>query len=101
VKIYDEDGNVLNFGDDVDGDVKIDKTVVYDEDGNVMSPAASLSVHPYKKSKTQPETVMPSPPENPEPEDAAEMYRDFIRNNGGSAIVIQEILSKPVALRNN
>ena len=34
-----------------------------------------------------------------EAEAHAEMYHDFIRSNGGSAIVVQEILGKPVALR--
>ncbi|MDD5598921.1 MAG: hypothetical protein PHV82_13315 [Victivallaceae bacterium] len=101
VKIYDENGNEINFGDDADTGGKNGETVIYDEDGNVMSPVPPPPVHLHKKPQTQPEAAIPSAPENAEPEDAAEMYRDFIRNNGGSAIVIQEILSKPVALRNS
>ena len=98
VKIYDENGNVINFQNNaVTNNNKEQDVVIYDEDGNVMSAAPSSPVNnePAPVKKLTKEAVS----EIDEAEEHASMYRDFIRSNGGSAIVVQEILGKPTALR--
>jgi len=97
VKIYDENGNVINFNNNYDYDQDV---VIYDEDGNVMS-ANSPPVPVYENKKAAENKVVQEYDIELEAEDHSEMYHDFIRSNGGSAIVIQEILGKPAALRNN
>jgi hypothetical protein len=109
VKIYDENGNEINFGGESGFEPErsdLNDVVIYDEDGNVMSPnSAPVSVPPPLK-KAQPPEVKASTEhkvikeaDETEIETDAEMYRDFISSEGGSAIVIQEIMSKPLALR--
>ena len=99
VKIYDENGNVINFQNNAvtNNNKEQQDVVIYDEDGNVMSAASPLPVHeePAPVKKLTKEAVS----EIDEAEEHASMYRDFIRSNGGSAIVVQEILGKPAALR--
>lgn len=107
VKIYDENGNEINFGaepktEPVSSD--LNDVVIYDEDGNIMSlNATPASVPPLVEDAIQPQVKVSKEhvvvEEVDETETDAEMYRDFIRSNGGSAIVIQEIMSKPLALR--
>jgi uncharacterized protein YnzC (UPF0291/DUF896 family) len=104
VKIYDENGNEITFNSNAGSSRKSAETVIYDEDGNVMSLNSSSPSPPPVRLQKKPkakkaEAVVQAAEESTEPENNAEMYRDFIRGNGGSAIVIQEILSKPVALR--
>jgi len=97
VKIYDENGNVISFQNNTVPQTDTQNTIIYDEDGNVMSTAAPpLSREEpiiMKKATKRAEVVID------EEEKHASMYHDFIRSNGGSSIVIQEILGKPVALR--
>lgn len=100
VKIYDENGNVINFQDDALTGEDTQGVVIYDEDGNVISSAPQ----PVIKKKKAPEdpvnaVVKEVKSEEPEVTAHAEMYHDFIRSNGGSAIVIQEVMGKPLALR--
>lgn len=103
VKIYDENGNVINFHDNVSDNSSRD-VIIYDEDGNVMSakPLASKPP-PLNKNDIIPESTTIEKTihaiEETESNADAEMYHEFITSNGGSAIVIQEILGKPVALR--
>ena len=109
VKIYDENGNEINFGVEPEPvNSGFDDVVIYDEDGNIMSPnlTSTPPPPPVKKAKqpiikasTEVETIEEMGESEIEPETDAEMYREFISSNGGSAIVIQEILSKPLALR--
>ena len=98
VKIYDENGNLLNTrSDDASQEV-----VIYDEDGNVISAALPQPVIKKKKVPEVPvKNTVVEKAENKEFETGskAEMYHDFIRANGGSAIVIQEVMGKPLALR--
>ena len=107
VKIYDENGNEINFGAEPES-VRSDlnDVVIYDEDGNVMSlDSTPAQVSPQVEKAKQPkikaskEHVAIEEVDDEEGDTDAEMYRDFIRSNGGSAIVIQEIMSKPLALR--
>ena len=108
VKIYDENGNEINFGAEPEPEPMgsgFNDVVIYDEDGNIMSPNLTPTPPPVIKAK-QPKIksstvkVMEEVDETGTgTETDAEMYRDFISSNGGSAIVIQEILSKPLALR--
>jgi len=98
VKIYDENGNVINFQDNTIANNNTQDIVIYDEDGNVM--AANLPPVPVYENKKVPEEELEQEYDI-EVEAHSEKYHDFIRSNGGSAIVIQEILGKPVALRNN
>ena len=103
VKIYDENGNVINFNGNVSDNSSQD-VIIYDEDGNVMSakPLASKPP-PLNKNDIIPENTTSEKTihaiEETESNADAEMYHEFITSNGGSAIVIQEILGKPVALR--
>ncbi|MDD5728946.1 MAG: hypothetical protein PHV59_10320 [Victivallales bacterium] len=93
VKIYDENGNVINLGS---GEADTEKTVIYDENDNIISLKTSLA---EQAEEVVAATTVKAAPEEEEPESDAEMYRDFICGNGGSAIVVQEILAKPLALR--
>jgi len=97
VKIYDENGNVMNFQNNTVPQKDTQNTIIYDEVGNVMSAAVPpLSQEEpiiMKKAAKRAEVVID------EEEEHASMYHDFIRSNGGSSIVIQEILGKPAALR--
>jgi len=108
VKIYDENGNVINFQRNIPDNSSQD-VIIYDEDGNVMSakplapkPLASKPP-PLNKNDEIPESTTSEKNihavEEAESNTEAEMYHNFITSNGGSAIVIQEILGKPVALR--
>lgn len=96
VKIYDENGNVINFQNNTITNNNTQDVVIYDEDGNVM--AANSPPVPVYENKKVPEKELGQEYEI-EVEAHSEIYHDFIRSNGGSAIVIQEILGKPVALR--
>lgn len=100
VKIYDENGNVINFQNDTVADNNEQDIVIYDEDGNVVS---ALVPPPFNKNDSIPESTTLQEAANAveEVESHADMYRDFIRSNGGSSIIIQEILGKPAALRDN
>lgn len=96
VKIYDEYGNLINFQNNTVIKNSSEDVVIYDEDGNVMSPGPPLNkndIPPEKTTLQEPAQVVE------EAECHADMYHDFIRSNGSSAIVIQEILGKPAALR--
>ncbi len=97
VKIYDENGNVINFQNNIVTDNSAEDVVIYDEDGNVMAPGSP----PLAKKEPIPvkEFAQEAVSDLDEAEEHANMYRDFIRSNGGSAIVVQEILGKPAALR--
>jgi len=99
VKIYDENGNVMNFQNNTVPNNNAQDVVIYDEDGNVMSaappPISKNDLIPEKTTYQEPASVVD------EAETHADMYHDFIRANGGSSIVIHEILAKPVALRYN
>ena len=96
VKIYDENGNVINFQNNTVVNNNTQDVIIYDEDGNVMS--ANSPPVPVYENKKAPEKEIEQEYEI-EVEAHSEMYHDFIRSNGGSAIVIQEILGKPAALR--
>ena len=98
IKIYDENGNLINFQDNNVVSDNTQDVVIYDEDGNIMS-ANSPPVPVYENKKAPKEEL--GQEYEIEAEAHSEMYHDFIRSNGGSAIVIQEILGKPAALRNN
>ena len=101
VKIYDENGNVINFQNNTVVNNNTQDVIIYDEDGNVMS-ANSPPVPVYENKKVSETKVSQEYEiEVDEAEAHSDMYHDFIRSNGGSAIVIQEILGKPAALRNN
>ena len=97
VKIYDENGNVINFQNNAVTNSKEQDVVIYDEDGNVMSaaPPSPVNNEPEPVKKITKDAIS----EIDEAEEHASMYRNFIRSNGGSAIVVQEILGKPAALR--
>lgn len=102
VRIYDENGNEITFNSNAGTRRKSAKakTIIYDENGNVLSAVSPSPVRLRKKPEAPPpEAVAEAAEEAAEPKSTAEIYRDFIHGNGGSAIVIQEILSKPVALR--
>jgi hypothetical protein len=96
VKIYDENGNVINFQNTTIANNNTQDVVIYDEDGNVM--AANLPPVPVYENKKAPEVEL-GQEYDIEVEAHSEMYHDFIRSNGGSAIVLHEILGKPAALR--
>ncbi|MCK4982168.1 MAG: hypothetical protein KAS17_04540 [Victivallaceae bacterium] len=101
IKIYDENGNVINFQNNTVANNNTQDVIIYDEDGNVMS-ANSPPVPVYENKKVSETKVSQEYEiEVDEAEAHADMYHDFIRSNGGSAIVVQEILGKPAALRNN
>jgi len=97
VKIYDENGNIINFQNNNGADELMDETIIYDEDGNVMN--TDSPPVPVYEAEAIPEKRVASEPEINEVEAHADLYHDFIRSNGGSSIVIQEILGKPAALR--
>ena len=97
VKIYDENGNLINFQNTTVATNNTQDVLVYDEDGNVIS-ANSPQVSVYENKKN-PEPAQIIEHGEDEAEAHADMYHDFIRSNGGSAIVIKEILGTPVALR--
>ncbi len=102
VVIYDENGKVMNFRN---SDFAVDdsqEVVIYDENGMVISsPPPPPPVYKAAKAPEVSRTVIVEEVESEEAEAEAEagMYHDFIRSSGGSAIVIQEILGKPLALR--
>jgi hypothetical protein len=103
VKIYDENGNVINFQSNVPDNSSQD-VIIYDEDGNVMAAKPLAPKAPLlNKNDEIPESTTSEKAihvvEETEANADAEMYHEFITSNGGSAIVIQEILGKPVALR--
>ncbi len=102
VKIYDENGNVINFQNNTSDDSS-QGVIIYDEDGNVMAAKPLESKTPLNKNDMVPESTTSEKTihaiEENESNANAEMYHDFITSNGGSAIVIQEIMGKPVALR--
>jgi hypothetical protein len=99
VKIYDENGNVINFQNNTVANNNTQDVIIYDEDGNVMS--ANSPPVPVYENKKAPETKVSQEYGSEEDDAHANIYHDFIRSNGDSAIVIQEILGKPAALRNN
>ncbi|MDD5726933.1 MAG: hypothetical protein PHV59_00075 [Victivallales bacterium] len=95
VRIYDENGRPINSSGSGAEWEETQQAVIYDEDGNVMIPRP----RPPKERIETPEPEVVREAETPVTEPDAERYREFIRANGGSAIVIREILDKPLALR--
>jgi S-adenosylmethionine hydrolase len=98
VKIYDENGNVINFQNNtVENNTMQEDIIIYDEVGNVMSsepPSINKNdIIPKKTTFQEPVQVVEELASN------ADMYHEFIRSNGDSSIVIQEIIGKPIALR--
>ena len=99
VKIYDENGNVISFQSNTAASNSMQDIIIYDENGKVMSTASAPP--PIHKNDITPEKTTVQEPAHvmEEVESHADMYHEFINSNGGSAIVIQEILAKPAALR--
>ncbi|MBU8901840.1 MAG: hypothetical protein KOO69_03790 [Victivallales bacterium] len=99
VKIYDENGNIINFQNDTETGDDMQDVIIYDEQGMVMTDNSQPA--PVYENKKAPEANLAYETESEaiDTEDHANMYHDFIRSNGGSSIVIQEILGKPAALR--
>ena len=101
VKIYDENGNIINFQNDTRAGDDMQDVIIYDEKGMVINDnSPPVPVYENKKAPKA-NLAYGEETEVQEAEDHANMYHDFIRANGGSSIVIQEILGKPAALRNN
>ena len=102
VVIYDENGKVMNFQNSDFSEDDSQDVVIYDENGKVISlppPPPPPVYKPEKETEVSRTVFVEEVEREEEPEADAEVYHDFIRSNGGSAIVIQEILGKPLALR--
>jgi cell division protein FtsI/penicillin-binding protein 2 len=114
--IYDEDGNEISSNQDYYSEdfenLRDQDVVIYDENGNMISltpdsaepvpkppPVRPAEAAPPRTTNEVQKTAFVEEYEEEEPQLDAEMYRDFIRENGGASIIVKEILDKPLALR--
>ena len=99
VKIYDENGNIINFQNNTGAGDDMQDVIIYDEKEMVMNDNSPPVPVCGNRKVSDVDLAYEEENEVQEAEDYANMYHDFIRSHGGSSIVIHEILGKPAALR--